>query len=173
MSPKLTEYHVAILHYLTDNKFGKRRVDKIYDEFESEILDHDQIEDLLEDLHDCGYIKKTEIDAQRIWLSGEDLTPRSDSKSGYKITPLGKSRVGNVSATVYSNITNSNIAHQSPNAVQSIKISEQSEDIQQMFTELQNAIAQKDSSAMKKTFGYIADKSVDVAIAILTGAVIS
>jgi hypothetical protein len=173
MTVKLTEYHTAILRYIDQNIYGKRRTDKLYSEFESDMLDRDDIDNLIEDLQDAGYVKAIEIDEQKIQFL--DLADsKSMSNSGYKITQLGKSRIGSYSpTTIYSNINNSNIAHQSPNSIQTVKISEQPEDIQQKFAELKDAIDKKDSSVIKKAFGYIADKSVDVAIAILAGAVIS
>lgn len=173
MSRQLTQYHIAILNFLAENNYGKQRTDKIFKEFESNLLDHEQINGLLEDLEQLGYIKPIEIDEQRVQLL-EEMTGESVSSKGYKITQLGKAKVGNSHSpvAVYSNISNSNIAHQSPHATQSIRISEQPEDIQKKFAELQDAIAKKDSSAMKKAFGYIADKSVDVAIAIMTGAIL-
>lgn len=89
-----------------------------------------------------------------------------------RLTPFGEAylsdqhRVGGVS---YNNISNANIAHDSPNSVQTINITDYSQDIQDSFNELREATAKRDSSGIKKAFGYIADKAVDLAIAILAG----
>lgn len=168
--PQLTEIHIAILSYFADG--NKKRKDKIFKEFESSRVTKENVETVLSDLENCGYIKQTDITRQAIMIN--HVRELAESDPGYAITYSGKARLqrelGNQS-TVYSNINNANIAHQSTNVRQSIKISEQPSDIQEKIAELQNAIAKKDSSAIKKAFGYIADKSVDVAIAIMAGAI--
>lgn len=90
----------------------------------------------------------------------------------YQITELGKSYLHQNSrpaSTVYNGIYGSNIAHNSSNVTQSISINALAPDVQEKIKEFDVAIKQKDSSAMKRAFGYIADKSVDVAIALVTG----
>lgn len=74
----------------------------------------------------------------------------------------------------YSNISGSNIAHESSDVTQTnaVTMSEQPVDIQQKHRESQEAAKNKDGSAMKKAFGYIADKAIDVAAAIAANAVI-
>ena len=81
----------------------------------------------------------------------------------YQITALGKNYLAKASSTnnSFSNITNSNIANHSTNVQQSISIFDQPQEIQEKYAELQTAVLQKDGSAIKKTFGYIADKAVD------------
>lgn len=175
MSRGITEYHLAVLGYLAENKYGKRRKDAIFNEFVSGPLHRENVKSIIRDLEQLGYVKPIDIDEQKVQFL-EEMTGESVSNKGYKITQLGKSKIGGnsnvIPATVYANITNSNIAHHSPHATQSIKISEQPEDIQEKFAELQDAITKKDASAIKKALGYIADKSVDVVIAIITGRTI-
>lgn len=165
---------MAVLGYLAENKYGKRRKDAIFSEFVSGPLHRENVKSIIRDLEQLGYLKPIEMHNQKVQLL-EEMSGEPVSNKGYKITQLGKSKISgsrnNSSATVYSNITNSNIAHQSPYVTQLIKISEQPEDIQKKFAELQDAITKRDSSAIKKAFGYIADKSVDVAIGIMVGAI--
>ena len=92
--------------------------------------------------------------------------------TAYQITELGKSHMhqsNHPAPTVYSNINGSNITHNSSHVTQTISISALAPDIQEKVKEFDVAVKQKDSSAMKRAFGYIADKSVDVAIALMTG----
>jgi len=92
--------------------------------------------------------------------------------TAYQITELGKSHMhqNNLpTPTVYSNINGSNIAHNSSNVTQTISINTLASDIQEKVKEFDAAVKQKDGSAMKRAFGYLADKSVDVAIALATG----
>lgn len=63
----------------------------------------------------------------------------------------------------------SNVAINSPRSTLSISISDQSVEIQELIAKFDDAVKSKDANAMKSAFGYIADKSVDVAIAIATG----
>jgi hypothetical protein len=93
----------------------------------------------------------------------------------YQITELGKSHLhqsNNPSSTVYSGIYGSNIAHNSSNVTQTISIKTVAPDVQEKIKEFDAAVKKKDGSAMKQAFGYIADKAVDVAIALATGALI-
>lgn len=170
---RLSQYHKAVLGFINGNKYGKRSDSKIYDEFVSELLDQDTVEQILEDLMQAGYVKPIEIEEQKVAFL-EEMTGEHVSKEGHKITQLGKDQLNysHPQTTVYNNIKNSNIAHESPQSNQSVHISELPEDIQHKLKDLQDAIHKKDSQGIKKAFAYIADKSVDVAIAILTGALI-
>lgn len=89
---------------------------------------------------------------------------------GYKIAPLGRRTLtrsgGGTNYLISDSVTT--IAHNSPGARQSIDIASFDIDIQEKIEELQDAIAKKDKNRIGKIFGYIADKSVDVAIALLT-----
>lgn len=92
--------------------------------------------------------------------------------TAYQITELGKSHLhqnSHPASTVYNGIYGSNIAHNSSNVTQTISISVLAPDIQEKVKEFDAAVKQKDGSAMKRAFGYIADKSVDAAIALATG----
>lgn len=104
-----------------------------------------------------------------------DLIDSSNDNNTYRLTPLGKSGLEsqkNIEISSYSNISNSNIAHNSSNITQSIKLGELPADIQEKVKEFDAAVDRKDSSTMKQAFGYIADKAVDVAIALGTGALL-
>jgi|GEM_PF-2571813 len=171
MSVKLSEYDTAILNFLAQNKYGKRREDKIFKEFTVGPLNRQNIKTILRGLKRAGYIVSITISEQEMLFTGE-VSNSPVSNVGYKITQLGKevsiSTYNSITNNTYANISNSAIAHNSPHSTQSIKIGGLSEDMQQKYKEMQDAIARKDSSAIKKAFGYIADKSVDVAIAIIT-----
>jgi hypothetical protein len=102
----------------------------------------------------------------------EQVHGHSLGYTAYQITELGKSHLHQNSrpaSTVYNGIYGSNIAHNSSNVTQSIAINTLASDVQEKVKEFDVAVNQKDSSAMKRAFGYIADKSVDVAIALATG----
>lgn len=107
------------------------------------------------------------------YLVKMDFLQPSDDKKFYKITALGRAYLSKSSSSTvnYSNISNSNIAHLSPNSVQSVEITDLSDELQQKILEFDEAVKQKDGDTLKKTFSYIADKSVDVAIALVTGAI--
>ncbi len=95
--------------------------------------------------------------------------------TAYQITELGRShlhRSNNPASTVYSGIYGSNIAHNSSNVTQTLSIDTLTPDLQEKIKEFDAAVEQKDGSAMKQAFGYIADKAVDVAIALGTGTLL-
>lgn len=97
----------------------------------------------------------------------------TDIYQRYKLTPLGEDALaGSAQITNISHNQNSTIAHQSPNVIQTIDISGYDEDLQGKINELKEAIANKNKPNIKKIFAYIADKSVDVAIALLTQGII-
>lgn len=171
-SPRLTEYHYAVLRYISE---CDRKVSEVINEFKSPLLDRSQIKGLLLDLKQCGYIKPVELLSGMAYIISADESEDTpmETEPGYQITSLGNNRItGTSSGTTYSNISNSNIAHQSQNTNQTINITALPQDIQEKIQELELAVAKRDSSAIKKAFGYIADKSVDVAIAIATGALL-
>lgn len=169
----LTEIEDAIMRYLESSPATK---EDILDAFSSKSYSKGLLKDILKELSELrGYIELSE-DAY-LKPGVYDLfsdTTNTDFEYHYELTALGKAYLARSTSTFtsYSNISNSNIAHQSPHAKQTIKISDQSRDIQEKFKELQAAITHKDIPAIKKAFGYIADKSVDVAIAILTGNIL-
>lgn len=102
----------------------------------------------------------------------EQVHGRTLDYTAYQITELGKSHMhqnSHPAPTVYGNINSSNIAHNSSNVTQTISINTLAPDIQEKVKEFDVAVKRKDSSAMKRAFGYIADKSVDAAIALGTG----
>jgi hypothetical protein len=96
-----------------------------------------------------------------------------DDSPAYSITQLGKtylnSQHGSSSFTIGDNV---NFAYNSPGAQQSISINDLDEDIRVKINELDEAIQKNDKATFKKTLAYIADKSVDVAIALVTGSLV-
>ncbi len=116
---------------------------------------HDKLEAALVELIRNEYIEEITIGAR--W-------------SGYRLTPLGRSLLARSSGTAGTNYNvggNANIAHNSPGTVQSIEFGTLDDDMKQALEDLRLAMKTNDSSALKKVFGYIADKSVDLAISIL------
>lgn len=129
---------------LLENQFGEKRMPKV-EEAIQELINADLI-DLVEDEDD-------------VW----------------KMTPYGLTYITQKqqqSPTVFSNIQNSNIAHASPGARQTIDINSLDQDLQEKVAELDQAVKSKDKNKIKEAFNYIADKSVDVAIALATGNLI-
>ena len=89
----------------------------------------------------------------------------------YVITKRGANHItGSVGGPSISVGDGSNFSMNSPGSVQIVNIENYPEDIRQLVAELDEAVSRKDAVVMKKVFGYIADKSIDVAIAITTGA---
>src|SRR3989344_2222794 len=170
MSDPLPEYEEAVLRMInepnrvTDQTGRFRAKSDLEDEFGK---GSHRLGAAIALLKKRGYVK----DIKAILASIGDT---SIDYEAYQLTALGKNYIANTAAslTSFNNITNSNIAHQSQNVSQNIKIADQPKDIQEKYKELQEAVAKKDSSAMKKAFGYITDRSVDVAIAIATGALL-
>jgi hypothetical protein len=95
--------------------------------------------------------------------------------TAYQITELGKSHLhqnNHPAATVYNGVYGSNIAHNSSNVTQTLSMSTKAPDIQEKVKEFDEAVKQRDGSAMTRAFGYIADKAIDVAIALVTGTLV-
>ncbi len=172
MSITLNELSEAILTSIKAKKMTKASLMKSY---VSSRFDDDNVSDAIEVLvEDLGYIEEKRALKSGFYALGERFT-EDDYEKRFAITELGKaylSRQNTGVSTHYSNITNSNIAHQSSSASQTISLAEQSEDIREKIQELEAAIKKKDSASIKRAFGYIADKSVDVAIAVVTGALL-
>lgn len=175
MEPQLTQYHKAILSYIARHKYGKRSASRILDKFQTPALKKGHIKNILKDLQRCGYIKKIELDSQGVEFLGE-ISGEQESSEAYKITELARSHVStsanNTQINNFSNISNSAIANNSSNITQTVAYNDQPEDIREAIDELDAAANRKDTSALKKAFGYIADKSVDVAIALATGGLV-
>jgi len=104
----------------------------------------------------------------------------SDTVQGRKagvicLSPLGESALDsqqNIEISTFSNITNSAIAHKSTNVTQTINLNDLAPELIEKVKEFDDAVKEKNSSKMKAAFGYIADKSVDAAIALATGALV-
>lgn len=94
--------------------------------------------------------------------------------SGYALMPLGRSYLAKGIPAItnnFSNIQDSNIANFSPGSKLNINLAALDDDLKAKLKELEEAVNKKDGSSIRKIFGYIADKSVDVAIALLTQGV--
>src|SRR5690349_3558211 len=161
----LNEYEEAVLRLIQDSS---PTLEDIIVEFDG-TADVSQIKAIVQALQTRNYIKVEKHLAAGVYTLGNmnDATFDDD----FILTPLGKNYLVKATAnfTSFSNISNSNIANQSSYIEQSIKISEQPQDIQEKIKELELAIIKKDSIGIKRTFSYIVDKSVDTAIAITTG----
>ncbi|MEX1064326.1 MAG: hypothetical protein WED06_03345 [Candidatus Paceibacterota bacterium] len=96
----------------------------------------------------------------------------TDLYERYQITPLGEealnktAQVTNISGNSYSTI-----ASNSPQTIQSINISQYSDDLKTKVKELKDAIEKRDHVTIKKIFGYILDKSVDLGVQILANGI--
>lgn len=112
----LNELTEAILRYLQNNS---AKQEKIIEEFSSKIYNENTIMAHMRVLENKKYVKKQNIPA--FSLGGETF----GVKDCYIVAPLGQSYLANksTSSTVYSNIKNSNIAHNSSNNTQSVNIS--------------------------------------------------
>lgn len=163
----LPELEEAILRHIQSRSSTHEAV---INKFTSEDMDEALVENAISELYtNRHYITVKPLVKAGIYSFGQKIT-EADQADYYVITLLGKNYLAGITAnfTSFSNITNSNVAHQSSNVTQSINISELPQDIQEKVKELELAVLKKDSSGIKKAFGYIADKAVDVAIAIVT-----
>lgn len=169
----LTELEDAILRYVQSSPSAEQRILK---NFTSAIYSKGDVNDHIRSLEkDRGYIKLSESRYLKAGIYSLDYqTTDHDFEYRYKITALGKGYLARSTSTFtsFSNISNSNIAHQSPHAQQSVNINKLPQDIQEKIKELELAVLRKDGSAMKRAYAYMADKSVDVAIAVVTGAMV-
>ena len=160
MSSRRDELAVAILQLFQSNAhktLDKGRfleLDEITSEFDKR-SQKDVVKVIKNYLVPIGYLKKI------------DDTP------AYSLTALGMSEVSKqgVSSTInFGN--NTNFAYNSPGARQTINVNELEIEVQQLVSEFDKAVNSKDKEKLKKVFGFIADKSVDVAIALITGALV-
>jgi len=134
-----------------------------HDDIIAELGTKDTTELIIEKLLKLGLIRYANDKFERV--HGHKLT-----YDAYQITELGKSHLQpERTSTVFSEIHNSNIAHNSSHVTQSIHIWDLDPDIQKKIIEFDEAAERKDPALMKQAFGYIADKAVDVAIAMGTG----
>lgn len=65
-----------------------------------------------------------------------------------------------------------NVALHSPGAVQSVEITNTNgldEEMRQLLGQLKEAFDKQDTASVKKIFGYIADKGLDVALSLAVG----
>lgn len=155
--PNLSQTAKAILTMLKKSRLGTDATGKY---IAREVLEHNFGEKRIESL-DAGLKELFEADF---------IEQLEGYKDVYKLTPYGDDYSSqSATSTIYSNISNSNISHQSSDISQSIVLNDLDQDIRQAVDEFDKAAHNKDSNGMKKAFGYIADKAVDVAIALGTG----
>lgn len=165
-----SEYDKAVMAFIKDN--SPTSIDDILDEFGIDQLN--EVYDSVEILKELRYIKMSDIFLGFVPEDSDTLRIKDDDIERWELSYLGRNFLSGRSTkiTSYSHITNSNIAHQSPNAIQSININDLGADIRKKILEFDEAASRKDSAGMKKAFGYIADKAVDVAIALGTGTLL-
>ena len=170
---QLPELDDAIIRYVQDHGSTYER---IVDSFVSKTYSQEKVAEVIDELINLrSYIRRSK---SRYLKTGVYLldspTDDDDFEYRYKITALGKAYLARSTAnfTSFSNINNSNIANQSANLTQSIYLSDLSTDLQSKILELEKAILIKDKNAIMTAFGYLADKSIDVAIAVITGNII-
>lgn len=165
----LSQYEDALLHFIAK---GEKSEQDIIDNFESKTLRNSQIKQLIKGLEKRDYIKLS-TDALLVGAMTLDSSiDPSNSVYVYELRGMGEAYLNrqNNSSTVYSNITNSNIANNSARSIQSVQLSSQNIEIKQLVIALEQAAQERDPSKIKEIFGYIADKSIDVAIALVTGS---
>ena len=166
---QVSEYEEAVLRHIENHSLT---LEEVISEF-SDSLTKTQVKSVVRGLKGRGYIK-----IERQLVAGVySMDPTKDDavyEDDFVLTPLGRNYLAKSTTnfTSFSNISNSNIALQSPHAVQTIRLVDQSQDLQEKVKELEQALLKRDSSAIKKVFNYIADKSVDVAIAVITGTLL-
>lgn len=164
--------------------------DSLLTDFEDSVLREINYEPLRVDFY--GYFQskarlaqcfsdQNALEQALVKLAQQDYIQEIDEKhhngahwQGYKLTPLGRSYLARAAAGVtysFQNIDKSNIAVHSAGSKLNINASELSDDIQQRLLEIKEAMDKKNPKALKKAFAYLADKSIDVAIALLTQGV--
>ena len=167
---ELGELEDSVLRYIQSKRTTE---DKIIESFAIGPYKKGAVKQIIDALSARGYIELKKVLKSGFYSFGDART-EEDYHQVYKISPLGTAYLARSTSnfTSYSNISNSNIAHQSPNAVQSVEVAGLPEEMQEKIAEFDSAIKQKDGETIKRAFAYIADKSVDVAIALATGALI-
>ena len=127
--------------------------------------------DILE--HQFGEKHMSKVKDALDQLIARDLIEEvEDTEDVFRLTPFGGNYLAELTISTnvsYSNISNSNIAHESPQTHQTINIRELPDDIKNAIEELRTAAGKRDKPGIIKAFGYIADKALDVAIAIALG----
>lgn len=161
----LNEYEEAVLRFIQSQSPSRSEIDTDF----SEILDADDIDDILDQLIARKYIKIKNF-VPFAYDFGDGLK-QATAIDIYELTPIGKNFLANKTAnfTSFNNISHSNITHQSSQINQILQINNLPEDVQQMLKELQFAVEKRDKNGIKKALSYLADKSVDVVIALITG----
>lgn len=154
----LTDFDIQVLKEI--KSFRKNDGWMAPREIELKFTDDDDYEDAVE--------KSTLKLLSLKYIKGHGSPDPDGTHNVYSITPHGKTYLEERKFTMPSigSITNSNVAISSTNIIQELKIDDPR--IKEKIKELEAAIQAKNPSMIKKAFGYIADKAVDVAIALLT-----
>jgi len=160
----VSEYEEAVLRLIQSRELP---IEGIIEEFEG-VFTPKIVKDLVRALKNRKYIKIEQHLSSAV-ISAESDFSNMEYDDDYVLTPLGKNYLANSTPnfTSFNNISNSNISHQSSNVNQVLQASELPDDIREKIQELQDAILKKDKISLAKAFAYIADKSVDIAIALL------
>ena len=153
---KLSDFDIQVLKEIT--KFKKNDGWMAPREIELKFSDDDDYEEV---------VKKSTLALLALKYIKGCGSPDPDGTHGaYSITPIGKQFLEELSyKPSFGTITNSNVAINSREIIQTLKIGDP--EIKHKIKELETAIKEKNPSKIKKAFGYIADKAVDVAIALL------
>lgn len=171
---QLEEIEDAILRYVMAEVVT---YEQVYKEFSSPAYPQEIIVDSLKYLEKVrNYIKRSEQKYLKPGAYAIDAINDDDFEYHCEITQLGKAFLARstdkASFTSFSNISNSNISNQSNHTSQSISMESLSPDLKQKIADLSKAMEKKDTKSMKQAFGYIVDKSVDVAIALMTNSIV-
>lgn len=158
---KLSDFDIQVLKEIT--KFKKNDGWMAPREVELKFSDDDDYEEA---------VKKSTLELLSLkYIKGCGSPDPDGSHGAYSITPQGKQYLEELSyKPLFGTITNSNVAINSSEIIQTLKIGDP--EIKQKIKELEIAIKEKNPSKIKKAFGYIADKAVDVAIQILLRGII-
>lgn len=159
---------ITILRLVSEARLGSDQTGLFakFDDIVEEMGDKSTTKQFMRALEDLRYIRCI----NKIY---EEKFGRELEYKAYQITELGKTHLNSSGNTTKISIgNNSNLSWNSPNTKQMIQTNSLDVALRQKIDELQDAAAKKDINTLKKTFGFIADKSVDVAIAIIAGRLV-
>lgn len=164
MNNNLTEIELAILRMVAKGSTGSQAMGPYIDK---------RIVNMRFDPSQAQQVAKSIENLQKIFYITDKI--QGSNSRVWTLTPMGESALDsqqNIEINSFSNITNSAISHKSLNVTQTINIQELAPDIVEQVNEFDSAVDAKDPNRMKAAFSYIADKAVDVAIALATGSII-
>lgn len=168
MSFENDDRSITVLRMVANGQLGTDKTGLFakFDNIAEEIGNKIDTKDIINFLLSKNFIRKINDKFQKI--HNHEL-----EYMAYQITELGKTFLNKHHAVQsFSMGDNVNFAYNSPGASQSINIGDLDDDLKAKVEELYAAIKSNDKTTFKKTLAYIADKSVDVAIALVTGALV-